>query len=175
MGSVLCWCHFLPLGHYLVSVYGKRQTGHWLVRKWLECGNRGGLSMKLSSDKPPSVPDKEGSGTGSIDPVLGQESSHCQSLMRITINQETIEPPSPRIEWKAPERMGWNHSRWPEHVTPSHSEEPRQEVYQSTAALRDVYHEGLYNFIQLDLCPAHNIDVFPLLWVKVSSLEPEIF
>ena len=46
-------------------------------------------------DKSASVPDKEGSCAGrgegdAMDPVLGQESSPCQPLTRIPINQEAI-------------------------------------------------------------------------------------
>lgn len=37
-------------------------------------------------------------GENAIDPVLGQESSHCQPLIRIAINQERIEQPGPKIE-----------------------------------------------------------------------------
>lgn len=59
-------------------------------------------------DKPLSVLDQEGSSPGcgrlwesggdTMDPELGQESSHCQPLIRIIINQETIEQPGPEIE-----------------------------------------------------------------------------
>lgn len=56
-----------------------------------------GVSKQRSGSFIDKVPDTEGSGTGSIDPVLGQESSHCQSLIRITISQETTEPPSPKV------------------------------------------------------------------------------
>lgn len=55
-------------------MWGDRPDIDW-VRKWLDRVDRGvGAETQW---KTRSVPDKEGIGRGIIDPVLGQESSHC--------------------------------------------------------------------------------------------------
>lgn len=85
----------------------RRQTGHWLGQEMAGvCRQRSGswaslinfLQAPRQGRRQCRLQAWEGDA---IDPVLGQESSLCQPLIRITINQETIEQPSPKIEWKS--------------------------------------------------------------------------
>jgi len=98
--------HWIIILSVLVCV--RRQTGHWLGQEVAGvCRQRTGRWASLINLLQTQTR-KEGGSPGcsrgkghSIDPLLGQESSYCQPLIKITINQESIEQPAPKIEWKS--------------------------------------------------------------------------
>lgn len=76
------------LDHYLKSVSEWRQDID-CFRKWLHCVDRGQRAATQGPDQTLSLPDPEAKGL--IDPLLGQAGVQPLPLIRMGINQDTVE------------------------------------------------------------------------------------
>lgn len=112
-----------------------------------------------------------------IDPVLGQESGRCQPLIQITINQETIEQLSPKIEWWAVNRVSCDCDRshsWPLERMVFSKRLGHEVDMNSAVKCRDIFQKGVRRFTPLDLWPAKDYWYVSFLGGSKSTMAPQI-